>query len=75
MKEANKAKKQFFVVGKQYVLYLLDNRDGHIKEAERNVFVLDLSYVGLDELPEMTERDLFMNSADDISLISADEVF
>lgn len=72
MKE--KAKKQFILVGNKYVLYLLDNRDGHVKEAERNVIVLDCSYIDLNELPLMTERDLFMNSDNDCFLMSADEV-
>lgn len=71
----DKAKKQFIVIGNQYVLYLLDNRDGHIKEAERNVIVLNVSYIDLNELPKMSERDLFMNSDDDCTLKSADEVY
>lgn len=70
-----KAQKQFLVIGNKYVLYILDNRDGHIKEAEHNILVLDVSYIDLCELPKMTEKDLFMNAEDMCFLKSADEVY
>ncbi len=70
-----KAKKQFLVIGNKYVLYLLDNRDGHVKEAERNLLVLDVSYIDLLELANMTEKDLFMSAEDTCLLKSADEIY
>ncbi len=70
----SKSKKQFVTIG-TYVLYILDNRDGHIKEAERDVLVLDCSYIDLNELPKMSERQLFMNSPEERKLMSADEVW
>ncbi len=70
-----KAKKQFLVIGNKYVLYILDNRDGHIKDAERNILVLDVSYIDLCELPKMTEYDLFMMAEDMTTLQSADEIY
>lgn len=69
-----KAKKRFIVVNGVTVLYLLDNRDGHIKEAEKDVFMCNVSHVDLYELEEMTERDIFMNSSDDYTFITAGEV-
>lgn len=70
-----KSKKQFLVIGNKYVLYVLDNRDGHIKEAERNVIILDVSYVDLIELPKLSEEELFMLSEDDTTFKSAEEIY
>lgn len=70
-----KAKKQFLVIGNEYVLYILDNRDGHIREAERNVLVLNVSYIDWFDFTKMTEKDLFMLAEDTYLLKSADEIF
>ncbi len=70
-----KSKKQFLVIGNQYVLYILDNRDGHIKYAERNVLILDVSYIDLLQLPKLSEEELFELAEDTTTLISAEEIY
>ena len=70
-----KAKKQFLTIGNKYVLYILDNRDGHIKYAERNILVLDVGYIDLCELPNMTEQDLFDAAEDTCTFQTADEIY
>ena len=70
-----KSKKQFLVIGNKYVLYVLDNRDGHIKAAERNVLLLNVSYIDLLELPKLSEEQLFMLAEDTATFVNANEIY
>lgn len=70
-----KAKKQFLLIGRRYVLYVLDNRDGHIEGAERDVLVLDVSYIDLCQLTQMTEQELFDSAEDTCKFMTADEIY
>lgn len=66
--------KRFFEIENTGLKYLLDNRDGHIKQAERDFIILDVSAYDPDELAEMPEEELFTRSYDDITLHKATDL-
>lgn len=68
-----KQKQRFFNIG-QYVFYVLDNRNGHIAEAERTMMILDVSYIKRDDLRKMTEAELFNAAEDTTPLVTADQL-